>query len=238
MIKTVWLILFFASTVIAQTIDKNYLLGKFDPKSDARFVAIDEAYADGGAKEGVLRQETYSAFLKMAKAAEADDVRLIIISATRSYESQKRIWENKWNGKVKVEGKDLTTVANKEERAKLILLYSSMPSTSRHHWGTDIDLNELENSYFESGEGLKIYTWLTRHADKYGFCQPYTSKKDGKRTGYEEEKWHWSYLPLSSMLLKQYKRQVRYEDIAGFEGSEVAKSIRVIEKYVEGVACK
>ena len=32
-----------------------------------------------------------------------------------------------------------------------------MPSTSRHHWGTDLDLNNLNNSYFTSGKGKKIY---------------------------------------------------------------------------------
>ena len=44
---------------------------------------------------------------------------------------------------------------------KEIMKYSSMPSTSRHHWGTDIDLNSLENSYFEKGEGKKYSIgWL------------------------------------------------------------------------------
>src|ERR1043165_6982453 len=111
-----------------------------------------------------------------------------------------------------------------------------MPSTSRHHWGTDMDLNSLNNDYFDSGEGKKIYEWLTAHASEFGFCQPYTSKADG-RTGYEEEKWHWSYVPLSKGFLEEYKKQVQYNDITGFLGSEVAESLRVIDKYVDGVSC-
>jgi D-alanyl-D-alanine carboxypeptidase len=222
----------------AQDVDKKYLMGQFDPISDSRFAKIDDAWGQGSAKGGVLRKETYEAFVKMADTAKKDGVNLVIISATRNFDSQKRIWENKWDGKTLVEGKNLTTVSNKSERAKLILLYSSMPTTSRHHWGTDMDLNALENSYFESGDGLKIYTWLQAHASEFGFCQPYTSKKDGKRTGYEEEKWHWSYLPLSSAFLKQYKQSITHADITGFKGSEVAKSIKVIDKYVDGVACK
>jgi hypothetical protein len=75
------------------------------------------------------------------------------------------------------------------------------------------------------------------HAYEYGFCQPYTSKSEG-RTGYEEEKWHWSYLPLSKNLLREYKSKIDYSDITGFNGSEVAEKIRVIKKYVDGVACK
>lgn len=222
---------------LGQSSEKDYLLGRFDETNDARFVRLSEAYARGSAVGKYLRKETYEAFVKMAGAAQKEGVNLFIISATRNYESQKTIWENKWEGRTLVEGKNLTTISDLSERARMILLYSSMPGTSRHHWGTDMDLNALENSYFESGEGLKIYQWLLAHAAEYGFCQPYTSKAQG-RTGYEEEKWHWSYLPLSSELLKKYVKTIRHSDIKGFKGSEVAKSIKAIDKYVQGVSCK
>lgn len=225
-----------AHGVYAQSADKDYLLGKFDPTTHSQFVKLQDEHTRGGARGAYLRKETYEAFIKMSEAARKDGVKLVIISATRNFEAQKRIWENKWNGKVPVEGKDLTTVKDPNERARLILLYSSMPATSRHHWGTDMDLNSLENSFFESGDGLKTYQWLTAHAAEYGFCQPYTSKTNG-RTGYEEEKWHWSYLPLSGELLKLYKTKIKYTDIKGFTGSEVAKSLQVITHYVAGVAC-
>jgi zinc D-Ala-D-Ala carboxypeptidase len=223
--------------VCAQPFDKNYLLGKFDPVTHEQFAKLRDEHAQGSAKDGYLRKETYEAFIKMSDAARKDGVELTIISATRNFDSQKRIWENKWEGRTLVEGKNLTTVKDPKDRARLILLYSSMPSTSRHHWGTDMDLNSLENSFFESGQGLKIYQWLTAHAAEYGFCQPYTSKVGG-RTGYEEEKWHWSYLPLSGVFLEEYKKKVTYKDIKGFIGSEVAASIDVIGNYVVGVACK
>lgn len=225
-----------AQGVYAQSVDKNYLLGKFDPTTHNQFVKLQDEHTQGSARGAYLRKETYEAFIKMSAAARMEGVELVILSATRNFEAQKRIWENKWNGKVQVEGKDLTTVNDPNERARLILLYSSMPATSRHHWGTDMDLNSLENSFFESGDGLKTYQWLTTHAAEYGFCQPYTSKRNG-RTGYEEEKWHWSYLPLSSEFLKLYKTKVKYTDIKGFTGSEVAKPLQVITRYVAGVAC-
>ncbi|HLZ17889.1 MAG TPA: M15 family metallopeptidase [Cyclobacteriaceae bacterium] len=217
-------------------VDKKYLLGHFEPSEDSRFVQLTDRFAQGSALNGFLRKETFGAFLKMAAAAKNDGVNLVIISATRNFDAQKKIWENKWNGKTKVEGKDLTTISNLEERARLILLYSSMPSTSRHHWGTDVDLNSLDNQYFSSGEGLKIYQWLSVHAIEFGFCQPYTSKTNG-RTGYEEEKWHWSYQPLSKLLLEQYKSSILYSDITGFEGSGQAVSLNIINNYVDGVAC-
>jgi len=222
---------------IQSPVDKNYLVGKFDPASDPRFVQLTEEYASGSALNRFLRKETLESFQKMQTAAKRDGITLIIISATRNFESQKKIWEDKWNGKVKVEGKDLTTISDKKERARMILLYSSMPSTSRHHWGTDIDLNSLNPTYFATGEGKRIYEWLAAHGNEFGFCQPYTSKADG-RTGYEEEKWHWSYVPLSKVFLEEYKKQIRYNDITGFLGSEIAESLQVIDRCVDGVACR
>ena len=212
-------------------------MGRFEPAEDPRFVLLTSAYAQGSALNGFLRKETFAAFQKMSAAAKKDSVNLFIISATRNFEAQKKIWDNKWNGKVKVEGKDLTTITDLKERARLILLYSSMPGTSRHHWGTDMDLNSLDNGYFSSAEGLKIYQWLSVHAAEFGFCQPYTSKAEG-RTGYEEEKWHWSYLPLSKLFLEEYQKQISYSDIGGFEGSEMAVQLQAIHTYVSGVACR
>ena len=227
---------FSLSIGLAQEGDKKYLLGQFDESKNSRFVKLSEAYARGSAIDKFLRKETYEAFVKMAAAAKKDCVYLFIISATRNFEAQKKIWENKWEGRTLVEGKNLTTVADPKERARLILLYSSMPGTSRHHWGTDMDLNSLDNSYFEKGEGLKIYLWLVTHAAKFGFCQPYTSKANG-RTGYEEEKWHWSYLPLSGMFLKAYVATVTYSDIKDFKGSDSAQPVKAIENYVQGIGC-
>jgi LAS superfamily LD-carboxypeptidase LdcB len=209
--------------------DKAYLLGRFNPETNPRFVKPADTHTAGAARSQYLRKETYEAFVKMAEAAATDGVALVIISATRNFETQKSIWERKWQAEA--------AIADEAERAKKILLYSSMPGTSRHHWGTDVDLNDLTNEYFESGEGLKIYRWLTAHAHAYGFCQPYTSKAGG-RTGYEEEKWHWSYTPLSVPLLEAYKNTVSLKDIRGFRGSETAAQLDVIKNYVDGVACR
>jgi LAS superfamily LD-carboxypeptidase LdcB len=110
-----------------------------------------------------------------------------------------------------------------------------MPGSSRHHWGTDIDLNDLVNSAFESGHGKKTYEWLSANASKYGFCQPYTFKDDKRPSGYNEEKWHWSFVPVSKLLTEFASKNLRDEMITGFQGAEVAKEIGVVEKYVLGI---
>lgn len=211
------------------------LLGKITPGKDTAFAPIAQKYTT---KSGIyLRKEAYAAFEKMHAAAAADGVKLVILSATRTFSDQKGIWENKWNGQTLVGGKNLSTaVPDAVERAKTILRYSSMPGSSRHHWGTDMDLNSLENSYFDAGTGKKIYDWLHAHAAEYGFCQPYTLIGPERPHGYQEERWHWSYMPIAAKFLQAYRAQVKLSDISGFKGSETAVSLNVIEHYVSGIA--
>jgi LAS superfamily LD-carboxypeptidase LdcB len=218
----------------------TYLTGKFDPEIHPNFVKVAAKYTDGDPY--VLHQETYAAFEEMHAAAATDGIKLVMVSATRNFRRQKQIWEAKWQGKRLLEGKDKAdeVYPDPADRARAILRYSSMPGTSRHHWGTDIDLNNLENSYFKSGTGKKVYDWLTTNAADYGFCQPYTPKGEARPDGYEEERWHWSYLPLATQLTDYAATELKDGDISGFKGAEAAEKIGVIEHYVLGInkACQ
>lgn len=215
-------------------ITTDYLMGKFVPSKDERFVKLSTTYASNASM--LLRKEAYNAFKEMSTQAKAEGIQLKIISATRPFAHQKRIWEAKWNGARKVEGKDLSkTITNPVERALKILEFSSMPGSSRHHWGTDIDINALTNEYFAKGKGKKEYDWLVINAPKYGFCQPYSPKDAQRPDGYNEEKWHWSYLPIAKELTEQYQLRIQNKDISGFAGAEVAGQVGVVEKYVLGI---
>lgn len=206
---------------------RNDVLGKFDFRKDTNFVRVDDHYCN---KPTWLRKQTYRAFLKMKKAAQKDNISYTIVSGTRNFNHQKAIWDRKWNK---------YSALKEIDRAKKILEYSSMPGTSRHHWGTDIDLNNLNNSYFAAGQGKKEYDWLVKNAATYGFYQVYTDKASG-RTGYNMESWHWSYLPLASQFLNYYNDSISYKDLSGFEGANYAKQLGMIENYVNGISedCK
>ena len=133
-----------------EKIEKNILLGKFDYKKDSNFSIVSSKYSS---KTIYLRKEVLQKFDQMYDAALKDGIKLVIISGTRSFNHQKYIWDRKWNKNI-LKMDSISAV-------KEIMKYSSMPSTSRHHWGTDIDLNSLENSYFEKGEGKKYSIgWL------------------------------------------------------------------------------
>jgi len=222
-----------------KTYTKDELIGKVNPATDADFAKIEAKYTT---KSNIyLRKDAYTAFVEMHAAALKDGIDLKIISAARPFAHQKSIWEAKWTGARKVGGKDLSkAMPDGKDRALEILKFSSMPGTSRHHWGTDIDLNSLQNSWFAQGKGLRIYKWLQDNALVYGYCQTYTPKGADRPHGYEEEKWHWSYLPISMDMVQQYEKYLKDTDIAGFKGSEVAGEIGVVEKYVLGInpSCK
>lgn len=206
----------------------DFLTGKFDPARHPGFVKILPEHTD---KTGIyLQKEVYEQFKKMRDAAAGDGLKLIILSATRNFNAQKRIWERKWDHRLAHGKRDETSMALE------ILKFSSMPGTSRHHWGTEIDLNSLENVWYDSPEGQKLYNWLTTNASEFGFCQPYSAKNNERPTGYEEEKWHWSYLPLSRKYTRAASEMLKDEMITGFKGAETAKSIGIVEKYVLGIA--
>lgn len=198
--------------------------GHFEFTDHEDFVRVADSLSD---KEIYLQKPTYDAFLEMADSAKKDGVNLVIVSGARNFWYQKAIWDRKWQNSA--EETDLA-------KAKEILLYSSMPMTSRHHWGTDIDLNNLNNEWFAEGEGKEIYDWLTTRANYFGFYQPYTDKSLNNRTGYEEEKWHWSYMPLAGPYLDFYNEHVTNEDITAFEGAELAPQIDMVGNYVNGVS--
>ena len=155
-----------------------------------------------------LRQETITALQKLINDFEKETnmpvkQHIFITSGFRSFSSQKGIWEGKFTGQRKmrlpVKGK------SEKEIIDLILEYSSAPGTSRHHWGTDFDINVLTNDYYQKGgRGEFIYQWMKKNAARYGFCQPYNELAKRNNKGYNEEKWHWSYKPLSSIYTREW----------------------------------
>lgn len=212
--------------------DKIYLTGKFDPSKREDFVLIPEEYNIGGYNM-YLRKETLNAFEKMAEVAMKDGVELNITSATRNFESQRDLWNNKWQGVTFVDGKDLSkSIPDGQERFQKILEYSAVPGASRHHWGTDIDINSVTPKFFETVEGIKVYDWLKINAPLFGFCQTYNEKGGNRLSGYNEEKWHWSYLPLARDFTQEYKRLIKDEDIKGFLGEEHVLGENLINNYV------
>ncbi len=171
------------------SIETDWLLGRLEYAKDSRFVQLGAPYTER--KGSYLHRQAYSAFRKMHSAAAKQGMQLKILSAARNFRQQKAIWEAKWRGERRVKGLQLNKAfPDPLERARYILRYSSMPATSRHHWGSEIDLNALENSYFMQGKGRRLYLWLRKNAARFGFCQPYSARRAVacQKVGQQEQK--------------------------------------------------
>jgi hypothetical protein len=201
----------------------NYLLGKVKSWDCPYFTSF-----EGSGRSFYLHQKAYKAFIRMQKAAKVDGINLTLKSAGRSFYYQKQIWEKKFNRCINDNKDTLQCV-------KQILKYSAMPGTSRHHWGTEIDLNNLNFEYFENGYGKKVNEWLNANAYKFGYCQVYDNQSYSHRLGYNYEPWHYSYTPISQKLLSDYNERITFEMIKGFSGDAYAKQLKIIEKFVNGI---
>ncbi|MFN3940338.1 MAG: M15 family metallopeptidase [Chitinophagales bacterium] len=208
-----------------QLVTADFLQGRYNYYTDSNFIEIpaSQCYRT----KMYLLKDTYTAFHRMYLAASKEGIPLKIISATRTFDEQKNVWEDKWK-------KNALQFSDPLLRASAILQYSAMPGTSRHHWGTEIDLNSLSDAYFESAAGRKVYSWLQQNAPSYGFCQTY-NQYNQRNAGYQEEKWHWSYYPISNILLTLYQQKVNHQIMSGFSGAETAGELDILHKYMLSV---
>lgn len=189
------LILFFFMTSIIfsqNDITKNdfFLLGKNDLKETLNSGLLPEAYLK---------------FKQMQNDAKKEGVEIEIVSGYRSYQKQKDIWNNKYN-------KNFENGILGIKNINRIIQYSTLPGTSRHHWGTDIDIIDkrfipkgdllLEKNYAENGIYSQLFSWMRKNSKKYGFYLVYDDSP--KRKGFKFEPWHYSYKPLSVIFLRRF----------------------------------
>lgn len=156
-----------------------------------------------------LQEEAHDAFLEMKEAAAADGIDIQIVSSYRSFDRQKAIFEGKYTRFTQDDGMDPLEAIDK------IILYSTIPGTSRHHWGTDIDIIQggidvdgdvLVPEKFDAGgpfEALKL--WMDANSEKFGFYLVYTDEP--KRRGFKYEPWHYSYAPLAIPMLTEFRKK-------------------------------
>ncbi len=171
-----------------------------------------------------LREAAHDAFVEMKKAALGDGIVIKVVSSYRNFARQEGIWERKF-----IKYTDEQHMKPIEAIDKIIE-YSTIPGTSRHHWGTDIDLVDgskkvsgdvLVPSKFEAGGPYENFKrWMDEHSKKFDFHLVYTN--DAKRKGFKYEPWHYSYAPISIPMLTQFRRKnilqlLEKEDFLGAE---------------------
>jgi LAS superfamily LD-carboxypeptidase LdcB len=168
-----------------------------------------------------VRKEVYDAFNLMQSEALKDGIDIEIVSSYRSFEHQKRIWTRKYS-------KYISQGFSPQVAIDKIIEYSTIPGTSRHHWGTDIDIIDgskakpkdvlLTQHFKKEGIYHALKKWLDINAGDYGFYLVYTN--DSERRGFKYEPWHYSYTSTSSKMLNEFlkislKEMLLEEEIVG-----------------------
>lgn len=166
----------------------------------------------------LLHKQMIKDFLRLQRAAEEAGFKLEVASAFRSYERQLMIWNAKARGErplLDKEGKELEySTLSSEEVMYAILRWSALPGSSRHHWGTDIDVFDANTQRPEEvklipeeskagGPAAGLHDWLDSQIAQnkaFNFYRPYQRE----RGGVSPERWHLSYFPLSSRFLGLY----------------------------------
>lgn len=129
---------------------------------------------------------------KLAAAAKKAGYPLTIVSAYRSVNYQKQIYQQHIEN-------DMAQGMTKKEAEKDTANYMTKPGTSEHHTGLSLDVLTEEyidkngtelNGSFGSTKGGK---WLASHCAEYGFIIRYPEDKY-KITGIKYEPWHIRYV--------------------------------------------
>ncbi|BBS88000.1 M15 family metallopeptidase [Aeromonas media] len=159
-----------------------------------------------------LTAATAAAFNDMQVAAAYEGFNMQAASSWRGFERQLAIWNGKWRGErplLDADNQPLDALQLDDmERLHAILRWSALPGTSRHHWGTDLDIYDpdslpvgtrlaLEPWEYEAGGWFAdLGEWLGDHMTDFGFFLPYAKPLDAAQ-GVAYEPWHISFAPES-----------------------------------------
>jgi LAS superfamily LD-carboxypeptidase LdcB len=189
--------------------------GAGDPPDDRQLVGLDEGHLVPLAGGGQLHPAAAAAFEALRADARAAGFDLAVASAWRGYARQLAIWNGKLAGERPVHDDEGRPVALAglplREQLAAVLRFSALPGTSRHHWGTDLDVYDASalpagrrpaltpEEVAPGGVFDALHCWLDERmaaGASHGFYRPYAVD----RGGVAPERWHLSYAPLATRL--------------------------------------
>lgn len=132
----------------------------------------------------------------MYKDAQKQGLHLVINSAYRSYEEQKKIYDEYFR------------IYDSVTASKLV----AIPGCSEHQLGLSVDLtsqNVLDGTYSLFGNTPE-YQWVINHAHEYGFILRYPKDKTNI-TGTANEPWHFRYVGKKAAR-EMYEKNLTLEE--------------------------
>ncbi|GHF93557.1 M15 family metallopeptidase [Thalassotalea marina] len=189
-----------------------------------------------------LHKDVLNAWQQLHTAAKDAGFDLAIASGFRGFDRQLSIWNRKFTGELPVKTIDnlQIDIIGLEERQQVaaVMLFSALPATSRHHWGTDLDFYspsaltdqqklQLEPwEYQGNGPFGQLTQWLAQNAHDFGFYFPY----DQFRGGVAAEPWHLSYFPLASEMQQRLTSGVVFDQL---KQCDIAAKSYILENITE-----
>lgn len=134
------------------------------------------------AKKGLeLEEKAAEELVRLSNAAAADGISLVISSAYRSYEYQRKLFR-------RYADRDGEEAASR---------YSARAGTSQHQLGTTVDFGDISNKFADSEQGL----WMEENAGRFGWSLSYPRGMEDI-TGYNWESWHWRWIGTDAVILQ------------------------------------
>lgn len=159
-------------------VDPIYTVGSTYAPPDLAYVTN-----AGIAGRGMVRQLVLADLRAMDRAAKAAGIRLRVVSAYRSYATQKATFDY-W---VRVSG------------YASAIRYSARPGHSEHQLGTTLDFSFVGGAdpwdYADFAQ-TRTGAWLKTNAWRFGFVMSYPKGAE-RLTGYGYEAWHYRYFGRS-----------------------------------------
>ena len=167
-------------------------------------------------------------FLKLQRDAQNAGFDLQVISAFRDYDRQLKIWNAKARGERQlIDDQERPLDYSKLSPTEImyaILRWTAVPGSSRHHWGTDIDVYDAKTQKAEDvkllpsecegdGPSAAMHAWLDdilSSSNSFGFFRPYRTDQGGV----SPERWHLSYYPYSRRVLETYTASLFKKNIS------------------------
>ncbi len=214
----------------------------------AQLTGRDESHLLTLADGNRLLPAAAEAFARLQVDALVAGFELAIASSFRSFERQLAIF----NGKARAErpvhddaGEPVAIAAlPAPARLRAILRYSALPGTSRHHWGTDLDVYDAAavpadyrlqlspQEVWPPGPFAALHDWLDERMardESHGFFRPYGED----RGGVAPERWHLSYAPIA----RQCERVIHADELLACWRGKL-ELLEVVEPQVEALLAR
>ena len=158
--------------------------------SQYNLVEMERSYTLRDGKNYLLNAVAYENYLKMYDDAKQEGLTLTVISAYRTEDYQRNLYNKKLRSSGKVYADN----------------YSARAGHSEHQTGLAIDMGATKTSFEYSRE----FKWLQQHAHEYGYILRYPKGKEWL-TGYAYEPWHYRYVGTEAATII-YNEGITYEE--------------------------